>query len=98
MVKVDQALVRRVADLAMLALDDAAVAEMEQSLARILALCEGLQAVDTEGVEPLYFLTQRREVWREDVPAEPLPKEKAVMNAPDTDGDYFRVPKTVIKE
>ncbi len=97
MADIDRSIVRRLAQLAQLELDEAAEAEMESDLRRILAWCEKLKEVDTEGVEPLYFLVERADVWRPDVPAEPLERAEALRNAPDSDGDYFRVPKSVIK-
>ncbi len=98
MVKVDRALVRRVAALAMLDPDAASEAVMEASLRRVLALCERLQEVDTSGVAPLYFVNAAGAALREDVPVAPVDKAAALRNAPDTDGDYFRVPKSVVRE
>ncbi len=95
---VNKELIRRLASLAQLELDEPAVEEMEKALQKILALCQRLDEVNTDGVAPLYFLTERDEVWREDIPAPPLPRAQALKNAPDTDGDYFRVPKTIIKK
>ena len=51
-----------------------------------------LQQVDTTGVEPLAHGIEVRNVFREDVRGEPLPREQALANAPTRNATSFLVP------
>ena len=51
-----------------------------------------LQEVDTAGVEPLAHGIEVRNVFRDDVRGEPLPREQALANAPKKNSTSFLVP------
>ena len=51
-----------------------------------------LQEVDTDGVEPLAHGVEVRNVFRDDVRGEPLPREQALANAPKRNATSFLVP------
>jgi aspartyl-tRNA(Asn)/glutamyl-tRNA(Gln) amidotransferase subunit C len=68
---------------------------MQSDLVDILAMCEKLNEVDTEGVEPLIYLTNSETVLREDVVVQTITHEEALKNAPKADSDFFRVPKVI---
>ncbi len=51
-----------------------------------------LQEVDTTGVEPLAHGVEVRNVFRDDVRGEPLPREQALANAPKRNSTSFLVP------
>jgi aspartyl-tRNA(Asn)/glutamyl-tRNA(Gln) amidotransferase subunit C len=70
---------------------------IKQDLTRMLAFVEQVQEVDTEGVEPLIHITQEVNRWREDEPRIDITHEEALLNAPQKDSDFFRVPKFVEK-
>ena len=56
---------------------------------------EQLNAIDTEGVEPLIYVNEDVNVVREDVVKHPISKDEALSNAPLKDSDYIKVPKFV---
>ena len=91
--KIDETQVRSVAKLARLELSDAEVAEFSTQLSGILEYVEKLIELDVEGVEPLAHCLPVTNVLREDVVKESLGSEKAVANAPQREGDFFKVPK-----
>lgn len=95
--KIDDALVNRLAELAKLEFDDASREEIKQDLSKILSLVEKLQELDTENVEPLIYLTEDINVLRDDKAERSYTKEEALKNAPDKDSDYFKVPKVLKK-
>lgn len=95
--KIDDALVNRLAELAKLEFDDASREEIKQDLSKILSLVEKLQELDTDNVEPLIYLTEETNVLRDDKAERNYPKEEALKNAPDKDSDYFKVPKVLKK-
>jgi len=54
-----------------------------------------LEELDTENVPPTAHVLPLRNVFREDRVEDHLPLEKAMQNAPDRDGNYFKVPRLV---
>ena len=48
--------------------------------------------LDLAGVEPTLHPLELSNVWAEDEPHPPLPVEEALANAPEREGDAFRVP------
>lgn len=98
--KLDEATLDRIAELARLDVSDPAVrTQLLKDMQRVIDFVEKLNELDTTGVEPLVFMTEEENVLREDVvkPEEIIPKREALMNAPEKDSDYFRVPKVVDK-
>lgn len=96
--KIDEKTLDRIAELARLDYSDPAarqaiLADME----KVLAFVERLNEVDTEGVEPLIFMTDEADVLRDDVAEVSITKKEALMNAPVKDSDYFKVPRVLDK-
>ena len=87
--------VRHVAHLARLALDDDRVAALTAELATIVDYVEQLQAVDTEGVEPVANVAGLVNVTRADEPGEMLSRERILAGAPKANGEAILVPKAV---
>ncbi len=87
--------VKYIADLARLQFTDKETEKLAGEMNKILEYMETLQEVNTSGVAPLEHVISSESSFREDKAAKPLPHEKALKNAPDTDGDYFRVPRVI---
>jgi aspartyl-tRNA(Asn)/glutamyl-tRNA(Gln) amidotransferase subunit C len=83
--------VRAVARLTRLHLTDAEVERMRGQLSAILRHFESLSKVDTTGVEPTGHTTDSHSVMRDDVPAPSLDRDRVLSNAPDREGEFFRV-------
>jgi aspartyl-tRNA(Asn)/glutamyl-tRNA(Gln) amidotransferase subunit C len=83
--------VAHVALLARLGLDDDERRRIGAELDLILEHISALQRADISDIPETAQVGNLVNVWREDVPAESLSQEQALANAPDTDGDYFRV-------
>ncbi len=88
--KIDQ-----LAHLARLEFDDASKQSIKQDLENILHLAESLNQVDTEGVEPLIYMTNTQNNVRTDEVEQNFTKDQIMSNAPKKDSDYFRVPKVI---
>jgi aspartyl-tRNA(Asn)/glutamyl-tRNA(Gln) amidotransferase subunit C len=86
---------KHVAKLARLALDDQTLAKLTPQLESILEYVAKIGEVDVEGVEPMAHALPLANVLREDVVEAPLPIEKVLQNAPETDGPFFKVPKVL---
>lgn len=96
--KIEEANLDRIAELARLDVSDPAVrARLLGDMQRVIDFVEKLNAVDTKGVEPLIHMSEEVDVLREDVARPGLTKQEALMNAPVKDSDYFKVPKVVDK-
>jgi aspartyl-tRNA(Asn)/glutamyl-tRNA(Gln) amidotransferase subunit C len=91
--KIDEAQVRKVAKLARLELTDAEVGQFSGQLSAILDYVEKMNELDTGAVEPLAHCLPISNVFREDHVKKSLGTEKALANAPQTDGEFFKVPK-----
>lgn len=96
--KIDNATLDRIAELARLDFSDpAARAAILQDMQRVIDFVEKLNEVDTKGVEPLIFMTDEQDVLRDDVARTEVTKQEALRNAPVKDSDYFKVPRVVDK-
>ena len=96
--KIDKATVERVAALARLTFTEEEKEKLQHDLTRIVSYIEKMNELDTEGVEPLIYLTEEVNVFREDVPAMEITHEEALKNAPQRDSDYIKVPKVIERE
>jgi aspartyl-tRNA(Asn)/glutamyl-tRNA(Gln) amidotransferase subunit C len=87
-----------VADLANLELTDQERLRMARDLNSILDYIDRLNELDTANVPPLaQTVLQAVDVGREDALRPSLPHAAALANAPDSDGDFFKVPKVIEK-
>lgn len=91
--KIDEAEVRKVAKLSRLELSEAEVEEFTGQLRAILDYVAKMNELDTEGVEPLAHCLPVSNVFRADSVKESLGTEKTLANAPERDGEFFKVPK-----
>ena len=64
--QIDDTLILRLENLARLELSAAERTKMQGSLTDILTMVEQLNTLDTEGVEPLIYINEDVNVWRED--------------------------------
>jgi aspartyl-tRNA(Asn)/glutamyl-tRNA(Gln) amidotransferase subunit C len=93
--KIDIKTVDEVAHLARLEFTDEAKAEIANDMNRMLTFIDKLNELDTDGIEPLIYMTDEFNVMREDIPVETLNQKDALKNAPRKDSDYFKVPKVI---
>lgn len=91
--KLDESQVRKVAKLSRLELSEVEVGEFASQLSAILDYVEKMNELDTENIEPLAHCLPISNVLRLDHVTESLGAEKALANAPQRDGDFFKVPK-----
>ena len=85
--------VRKVAKLARLDLPDDTIATYTGQLERILDYVDQLQAVDTEGVLPTTRAVEVVNATREDTVVNTDVRQDLLDQAPQREGDFFRVPK-----
>lgn len=93
--KIDRALLDRIAHLARLEFDEKDAEKMMSDMTSIVSWVEKLNEVDTEGVEPLTTMSHELNVFRDDRVGEHLSREQALRNAPQKDAEFFRVPRVI---
>jgi aspartyl-tRNA(Asn)/glutamyl-tRNA(Gln) amidotransferase subunit C len=87
--------VEHVARLARLELSGAEKERMRRELDSILAYIDKLRALDTDAVEPTSHAVPLTSVMREDEPRPSSPQADMLANAPDRNGQLFRVPRII---
>ena len=92
---IDLDTVRHIGKLARIELTDEQVETFAVQLGGILEYFDKLGELDTEGVEPMAHAVQLHNVLADDVAGESLPPDHALANAPQRDGDFFKVPKVI---
>jgi aspartyl-tRNA(Asn)/glutamyl-tRNA(Gln) amidotransferase subunit C len=90
--------VRRVADLANLALTEDEIARMAQDLSGVLSHMDKLSELDTSDVEPMaqvLYDAGETATLREDHERPCLSNQEALANAAVSGAGYFKVPKVI---
>ena len=89
--------VLKIASLAKLSLTEEEVEKYTSQFNDILDYMHQLNELDTENVEPLSHVLELTNVTRKDVEESSLKRKEVLKNAPESDGDYFIVPKVIDK-
>jgi aspartyl-tRNA(Asn)/glutamyl-tRNA(Gln) amidotransferase subunit C len=92
---VDALTVRRIAQLARIAVRDDEVPHLQGELNAMLACVEQLSEVNVDGVEPMTSVTPMAMKKRADVVDDGGIADDIVKNAPATENHFFLVPKVV---
>ena len=95
--EVNNKLIQDLSRLAKLKFDEKSAKKMKRDLNKIIGFVDKLSEINTEGVEPLIYLSDEVNVLRADEIAHEVSQENALKNAPQKDSDYFKVP-TVLKK
>jgi len=92
---IDLDLVRHIGRLSRIELTEEQVETFGRQLGAILGHFDKLQGLDTENVEPMAHAVELSNVLAADEPGASLKPDEALANAPQRDGDCFRVPKVI---
>ena len=95
--EVNNKLIQDLSRLAKLKFDEKSAKRMKKDLEKIIGFVNKLSEIDTEGIEPLIYLSDEVNILRKDEVAHEVSQEDALKNAPQKDSDYFKVP-TVLKK
>jgi aspartyl-tRNA(Asn)/glutamyl-tRNA(Gln) amidotransferase subunit C len=94
-VKFDKTTVEYTARLARMSLSDAEAASLAGQLGNILKYVEKLNKVNTADVQPTSHVLPLKNVYRNDQMRPSLSAAEALANAPNKEGDFFKVPKII---
>ena len=86
---------QKIALLSRLSFADEDLEKMRDSMNSILTYMEELNQYDTTDVAPTVHAVEHYSVMREDVPHQSFTNEEALMNAPEKEDGYFKVPKII---
>ncbi len=92
-ISVDQ--VKHVAHLARLGITEEEAEKFTKQLDSIITFAEQLNELDTDNVEPTSHVLELKNVLREDIPAEGLPREEVLKNAPEHIEGQIMVPAII---
>lgn len=96
--KIDHSTVDKLAELSKLEFDGPAKDAIINDLNRIVAFVDKLSEVNTDGVEPLIYMSDEVNMLRDDEVRHEITQQDALKNAPKRDSDYFKVPKVIEKK
>ncbi len=93
---IDKKTVKHVALLSRLVLNDNELELYSSQLAAILTYINKLNKVDTKDTPPTTRMSSAKEnVFRPDVEKKSLETEDVLRNAPEKDGNFFKIPKVI---
>ena len=84
--------VRHVARLARLSLTQEELGRLGEQLGAILEAVSKVAELDLDDVPPTAHPLDLVNVWADDEPRPSLPIDEALANAPEREGNFFRVP------
>jgi len=84
--------VYHIAELAKIELSEEEVEKFRKEFEKILEYFSVLDEVP-EDVEPTFHVHNLSNVFRDDIPSEPMPRELVLMNAKHVEDGYFKGPK-----
>jgi aspartyl-tRNA(Asn)/glutamyl-tRNA(Gln) amidotransferase subunit C len=97
LMKVNDELVDKLANLARLEFNAQEKEEIKNDLQQMIGFIDKLNELDTTGVEPLLHMSGNINVLREDEVKGSISREDAFRNAPLHDEQFFKVPKVIRK-
>ena len=92
---IDSDLVRHIGKLSRIELTEDEVQTFAKQLAAIVEYFDKLRELDTENVQPMPHAVELYNVLAEDQPGKSLSPDEALANAPQRDGNFFKVPKVI---
>ena len=95
--KVSGELIDKLANLAKIEFGDKAKSDIKNDMNKMLEFVDKLNEINTEGIDPLIFMSEEINVLREDISKETITQKEALKNAPQHDSNYIMVPKVVSK-
>ena len=95
--QVDSKLVNHLAHLSRLHVAPEKMDKLVTDMQDLVVFVEQLNALDTTGTDPLMHMGDAVNVLRKDEVNGSITREDALLNAPESDGAFFKVPKVINK-
>ncbi|MEK9649599.1 MAG: Asp-tRNA(Asn)/Glu-tRNA(Gln) amidotransferase subunit GatC [Gammaproteobacteria bacterium] len=91
----DKETVRTICYLSRLSLSEDGAKNMETDLDTILSMIDQLQEIDTSNIEPMFSPLEQTAIIHDDEVNSDNQKDAYLDQAPESDSNFFRVPKVV---
>ena len=95
--KIDESTIKKLAGLSKLKFSEEEMKLITEDMTKMVDFINKLEEVDTENVSPLIHVNEEFNNWREDEVAEMLSQKAALLNSPQKDSTYFKLPKVLDK-
>lgn len=95
--KIDEQTIEKVANLARIAIKEEDKAVLSNEMSKILTFMEQLNTLNTDGVEPLVYMNEMTNVWREDLVNHEISTAEGLKNSAQHNTSFFLVPKIIEK-
>ena len=92
---INEETIQKIAGLVKINLTEGEKSRLALDIGEMACFADNLAKLDTEGVAPTTHAAQMRTVYREDAVVPPMPRDKALANAPDRDEACFLTPKVL---
>ncbi len=93
--KIDKSLISRIEHLARLQLSDTERTQIQGDLNNILEMVSKLDELNTDGIEPLVYMSDTVNSFRPDEVTNQVERSDALKNAPDSNEQFFKVPRVM---
>ena len=93
--KIDNDLILKLENLSRLKLSEEERVSMISNLTDMLQLVEKLKELPTDEVEPLIYVNNEANIWRNDESETLISAEMSVKNAPEAQENFFSVPRVI---
>lgn len=87
--------VKHIAYLSKLKFSEEEIDEFTNKFTQIIEYVGKLDEVDTKDISATYQISENYQFMREDEVGESLSREEAILNAPDSQFGYFKLPKVI---
>lgn len=86
---------KKVAELAKLDVKEEDIPRITRELSHIMEYVETIRELDLDGIKPTAHVIQVQNVFREDEVQKNSIIQKVMKDAPEGDGEFFKVPKVL---
>lgn len=80
-----------IAELCKIKFSDDELIDVKDEFNKVLKYVDRVKDVDTEGVDSTYYGSLKKQLLREDVVGESIPRDEAIKNAPEKQYGYFKM-------
>lgn len=94
-IMIDKKIVKHVANLARIKLEDKEIEKFSREFSDILEAFSSLKEINTKNVKPSFQPIELKNILREDIPEKSLTQEEALANAEQKEDEFFKGPRSV---
>ncbi len=93
--EINKETLNHISSIANIILDEEKAKSMIKDLKSISNWINKISELETNKISPLIHMSVEENILREDVAVTPIKQQEALINAPEKDSNYFRVPSVI---